>query len=363
MEQKPKHQHPIRVLIVDDSTVMRAVIGKALNKISPNITVVGYAENGGSALKALDVCDPDIVILDVEMPGMDGMTALPLILKKKPRARIIICSSFTEQGAEVSVKALSLGAAECVLKPVNSKDAKAAEDFENALKRAVLVFGDGAAAPRESVTAPIVPRNVADFSGFRPAIVAIGSSTGGPRALLALFKELGPLPVPVLITQHIQERFTPVLARHIERETGISCDVAEEGAVLQPSRAYLAPGGRHMQIKRSASAVTIHLDNGPPENFCKPSVDVMLRSAVEACGGGVLAVILTGMGSDGLKGCRQVAAAGGRILVQDQASSVVWGMPGAVANADMGSIIAPLSNIAATIRKSFAEPEKPSGAR
>jgi two-component system chemotaxis response regulator CheB len=353
MQHAASVKKPIRVLIVDDSKVGRAAISKTLLEASSQITVVGYAEDGLKALGALDVCDPDIVILDLAMPSMDGITALPLILKKRPNVRVVVCSSLASPGAEMSVKALSLGAADCVPKPIGSKNPNAIAEFKATLTRAVLGLYDAPPpAPPEAIK--VKP---ADLLSFRPRIVAIGSSTGGPNALITLFREMGPLPVPVIVTQHLIDKFTAILARQIQQETGIPCDEARENLMLEPGRIYIAAGGSHMALKRTGNGVLVALDNGPPENFCKPSADPMFRSAVAAYGKDVMAVILTGMGKDGLSGCERVAAAGGRILVQDRESSIVWGMPGSVANAGLANAILPVPGIARSIRACLSKAE------
>lgn len=350
MRQAAIEKKPVRVLIVDDSKVTRAVIGKILQEAAAQVKIVGYAEDGASALKALDVCDPDIVILDLAMPSMDGLTALPLILKKKPQTRIIVCSAASAPGAEISLRAMSLGAMICVAKPVGTKNPKAIAEFKSAIKQAVLGLYDAQAKPAEGVRA-MAP----DLGSFRPKLIAIGSSTGGPNALIAMLKDLGKVPVPVVITQHMMDMFIPILARQIEQETGVECVEAVEGLLVEPGRIYLASGGRHMALKKSGQRVTINLDDGPAENFCKPSVDVMLRSAVEAYGGEIMTVILTGMGKDGLNGCEAVAKAGGRIVVQDQETSIVWGMPGSVANAGLASAILPVSGLARAVRNTLMD--------
>lgn len=352
MKQAAAVKKPIRVLIVDDSKVGRAAISKILLEASSQITIVGYAEDGQRALTALDICDPDIVILDLAMPSMDGITALPLILKKRPHVRVVVCSSLSSPGAEISVKALSLGAADCVAKPMGSKNSDAISEFKASLTKAVLGLYD---APPPM--APEIKVKPADLLSFRPKLVAIASSTGGPNALITLFREMGPLPVPVVVTQHLIDKFTSILARQIQQETGIACEEARENLLLESGKIYLAAGGRHMLLKRTGQGVLTSLDDGPPENFCKPSADPMLRSAVAAYGKDVMAVILTGMGKDGLAGCEKVSAAGGRVLVQDRESSIVWGMPGSVANAGLANAVLPVPAIARNIRACLSKPE------
>lgn len=350
MRQAAIEKKPVRVLIVDDSKVTRAVIGKILQETAAQVKIVGYAEDGTSALKALDVCDPDIVILDLAMPSMDGLTALPLILKKKPEIRIIVCSAASAPGAEISLRAMSLGAMVCVAKPAGTKNPKAIAEFKSAIKQAVLGLYEAQAKPAERARA-IAP----DLAAFRPKLVAIGSSTGGPNALISMLKDLGKVPVPIIITQHMMDMFIPILARQIEQETGIECVEVTEGMPVEVGRIYLATGGKHMVLKKSGQGVTITLDDGAAENFCKPSVDVMLRSAVEVYGGAIMTVILTGMGKDGLNGCEAVAKEGGRIVVQDQETSIVWGMPGSVANAGLASAILPVSGLARAVRNTLLD--------
>jgi len=208
--------------------------------------------------------------------------------------------------------------------------------------------------PPPATVAP-TKRKPASIWSFRPKIVAIGCSAGGPNALMTLLQETGALPVPVIITQHMMENFSTILARQLQQETKILCCEAEEGMLLKPAHVYLAPSGSHMLLKESGGQVRIHLDDGPAENFCKPSVDAMLRSAADVYGSDLMTVILTGMGRDGLAGCEKVFKAGGRIIAQDQESSVVWGMPGSVANLGFASAVLPLLDIARVIRSAFGE--------
>jgi len=342
MIQPRAEKKEIRVLIIDDSRVARAMIGQVLHGTLPNVVIAGYADDGDSALSAIDVCNPDIIILDLAMPKMDGMTVLPMILKKKPGVRIVICSSITPPGSEISVRALFLGAAACIPKPLGTKNNAAIADCETALQQAVLGLYEAPVAPLSETPASTMP----SLAGFTPRIIAIASSTGGPEALMTLLKKSGRLPPPVLITQHMMDHFTGPLARQLTQETGISCFEAQDGMGIAGGNVYIAPGGSHLVIKRSARGeTTLHLDHSPPENFCRPSADVMLRSLVDIYGGSVLAVVLTGMGKDGLSGCKEVAKAGGRIIVQDKETSTVWGMPGSVANAGLAQAVLPLMDI------------------
>lgn len=347
MREAPVEKKEIRILIVDDSRVARAMIGKVLHGTLPNVVIAGYADDGDSALAALDVCNPDIVILDLAMPRMDGMMVLPLILKKKPGIRVVVCSSLSPPGAEISVRALFLGAAVCVSKPRGVKNQAAIAEFETSLQQAVLGLYE---TPATAGAFSGVVANSPSLVSFRPKIIAIASSTGGPNALMALLKDAGRLPVPIVITQHVMDNFSAPLVRQLAQETGIPCFEAQEGMELEPSCIYIATSGTHMRIRKAGTKIVIGLDHGPLENFCRPSADVMLRSVVDVYGGSALAVILTGMGKDGLNGCTEIFKAGGRIIVQDRETSAVWGMPGSIVNAGLASAIMPLSAIARSLR-------------
>lgn len=361
----PQEAPNIRVMIVDDSAVIRAVITRTLTP-EQGIEVVGTAPNGDLAVKAIARLQPDIVVLDIEMPVMDGLTALPLLLKEKPDVRVLICSTLSARGADVTMKALALGATDSILKP-GGESISSAADFQRDLVRVIRVLG----RPRKKY-APTNRTNGADATAgtakklypqatitlrphkapLPPKILAIGSSTGGPKALMDMLKGLKNFPLPIVITQHMPKTFTAMLAQHIEQNCGIPCFEGAEGMVLKPGSAYVAPGGLHMIFQKGPGEYpAIHLDSGPPENFCRPSVDVMLRSLVDIYGSRILTVILTGMGSDGLEGCRKVVDNGGNVIAQDEETSIVWGMPGAVATAGLCSAVQPLSQLDVTIKK------------
>lgn len=347
---------PYRVMVVEDSLVIRGLIARIL-EADPRITIVTTVANGELALRALDRNEIEVVVLDIEMPVMDGLTALPLLMRKDPHLQVIMASTLTRKNAEVSLRALSAGAADYVAKPTTSREVNTADDFRRDLTEKVLTLG---ARRRQKVPAPAAavgpvpaaskpaaaPPVLRPVQWVRPpTVIGIGSSTGGPQALL---KVLGGLPAtrqPVLITQHMPATFTTILAEHIGRVATMRCAEAVDGEPVLPGRIYLAPGDNHMTVVARDGGRFIRLDQGPRENFCRPSVDPMLRSMSTVWGDGVLALILTGMGSDGLAGCRTVVQAGGRVLAQDEASSVVWGMPGAVARAGICSEILALSEI------------------
>lgn len=351
-------EQPIRVLVCDDSAVIRGLLARLLDA-DPAITVVGTASNGRDVLGLQAREKPDVVVLDIEMPVMDGLAALPALLKADPAVQVVMASTLTTRGADVTMKALRLGAADYVPKPTAVGGIASGDGFRRDLVEKVRALGRvaqrrrGHARPSPATPMlrmpPPVPLAAPRIVGAD--LVAIGSSTGGPQALFRVMKDLGPqFRLPVLITQHMPATFIPILAEHISRVGGLACAEAKDGERIVPGRAYLAPGDRHMLVAGNRHAPLIALSSDPPENFCRPAVDPMLRSATAVMGGRVLAVILTGMGHDGLAGCRDVASHGGAVIVQDEATSVVWGMPGAVAHAGIASAIAPVGDIAREIR-------------
>lgn len=357
----PAPLRPIRVMIVDDSAIIRALIERIL-KTDPHITICGFASDGQKAVDTLKNCDPDVVVLDIEMPVMDGITALPLLLAKKPGVKILICSTLSDRGAAISIKALALGATECLLKPTSPTQISENGDFHKGLLRLVRHIGASAitssaassGAGTKNVASPYATR-ARSLAFGRPKVLAIGCSTGGPNALGQVLPHLRNLPVPIVITQHMPKTFTRLLAEHLTTTIGLPCAEGAEGMPIVPGKAYIAPGGLHMGFIVKDSVVTITLNDGPPENFCKPAVDPMLRSLLAVYGGpGILSVILTGMGEDGAKGVRAIVDAGGQTLAQDEATSIVWGMPGAVAKAGLAHSILPLGAIGGAVRSVFS---------
>jgi two-component system chemotaxis response regulator CheB len=342
-------------MICDDSAVIRGAIDRIL-AADPGIEVVAKVANGRAALDALKLHDVDVVVLDIEMPVMDGMTALPLMLAASPGLSVIMASTLTTRGADIAMKALRLGAADYLPKPSAAQVAG-----DNRFGPELIAKVRGLARLRRAVKSahPVYPAHHADASAplmLRPApkspprLLAIGSSTGGPNALFALVQQLSPkLSVPIVLTQHMPPTFTPILADHIDRLQVLPCREAKEGDALQPGRILLAPGDRHMLVRRQGAGLVVHLSDGPPENFCRPAVDPMLRSACEAVDGRVLVAMLTGMGQDGLLGTKKIIEAGGALVAQDEASSVVWGMPGAVARAGLAHAVLPLSQMGAKL--------------
>tara|TARA_R110000868_G_scaffold390039_2_gene659506 strand:+ start:3346 stop:4572 length:1227 start_codon:yes stop_codon:yes gene_type:complete len=360
-----------RVMVVDDSSIVRGIVTRTLES-APRIKVVASAPNGAQAVKMLAHTECDVIVLDIEMPEMDGISALPLLLAINPNVKIIMSSTLTRRGAEISLKAMSLGAADFVAKPaanIGAADAFRAEllgkvqAYGTRARLARLARGGKTAAAVAASTsladarpariggvAPSGPLALRKAPVERPAIIAIGSSTGGPQALSEVLKNLGAgVTQPIVITQHMPATFTAILAEHMNRYTGRPAAEAKEGEALQNGHIYVAPGGIHMLFEAIGTQTIVRLNDGPPENSCKPAVDPMLRCLSEIYKKKLLTVILTGMGYDGLKGAQVATAAGATLIAQDQASSVVWGMPGAVAQAGICNAVLPLAQIGQAI--------------
>ncbi len=374
---------PVRVMVVDDSVVVRGLIGRWIDE-DPALAVVASHRNGKLAVDDVARSNPDVVVLDVEMPEMDGITALPLLLKAKPGLVVVMASTLTRRNAEISLKCLSLGAADYVPKPESNSGVTTSADFRNEVIQRVKALGLRAqarggrtafvpsaqpvsstptanpAAPARSF-APSQPRAAAPaatyqlrpYSSVTPRILLIGSSTGGPQALTRLFGEIGPAigNLPVLITQHMPATFTAILAEHITKAAGRRAAEGTHGEPLMPGRIYVAPGGKHMVIGKQGSETVVLLNDQPPVNFCKPAVDPLFESVVPLFGSAILACVLTGMGHDGAAGAKRIADGGGSVIAQDEESSVVWGMPGAVAQAGAASEILPLEQIGGKIMR------------
>jgi len=329
-------------MICDDSLVIRGAIARMLES-DGRIQVVARAGNGRQALEEIRRHQVDVLILDIEMPVMDGITALPLLRRANPEMRIIMASTLTTRGAEIALRALRLGAADYVPKP--SVEQIADDSFRRDLL--AKVTGLARLAARRHAGRPPPVAGIRPAPRLAPRLLAIGSSTGGPQALFTLVRALGKdVRVPVVLTQHMPATFTPILAEHITRLGGMSCAEARDGETLRPSHIHLAPGDRHLLVRAVPGGLQARLSSDPPENFCRPAVDPMLRSANDACGGRVLVAMLTGMGHDGLEGTRAVVAGGGTAVAQDEATSVVWGMPGAIAQAGLCHAVLPLPEMA-----------------
>jgi two-component system chemotaxis response regulator CheB len=361
--------------VVDDAIVVRGLVSRWLNA-EPDIEVVAALRNGREAIDQIEKIDPDIVLLDVEMPVLDGLSTLPLLLEKRRDLVVIMASTLTSPNSEVSLKAISLGAVDCIPKPESGRDSVATNTYRQGLIDRVRRFG----AQRRQALAALSSRRTASeraraatlaapagligrssgvalrpFSVLPPQALLIGASTGGPQALATLITAVGAVTdrVPVLITQHMPATFTAILADHLTRASGRVAREARDGEVLGPGMIRIAPGGRHMRVARHEGKPVVALDDEPPVNFCKPAVDPLFSSAAALWGGAALAIVLTGMGIDGTRGAADIVARRGSVIAQDEATSVVWGMPGSVAHAGLCSAVLPIEQIASTVVRLF----------
>ena len=345
-----------RVLVVDDSVLMRSAISHVISN-DPELEVAGVAANGKIALSKMEQVQPDVVTLDFEMPEMDGLQTLGELQKRYPAVPVIMLSSLTMSGAEETLEALARGASDYVGKPHGGDPAHSLEVLGAELLPLIKIHSArakaklaGAAArwqTRTETVAAATPAVRAQAAGpGEVSAVCIGTSTGGPNALAELFQALpGDLKVPLLIVQHMPPMFTRLLAERLAAGSKLQAVEGQQGMRVEAGRAYIAPGGLHMEVRRDAQGEYLHLQEDPPENSCRPAVDVLFRSAAKVYGKGVLAVVMTGMGQDGKRGCAAVHDAGGYVMVQDEASSVVWGMPRAVAEAGLANLVKPLREL------------------
>ena len=354
---------PISVLVVDDSVVVRRLVTLALED-TEGIEVVGVAANGQIALSKIDQLKPDVVTMDIEMPVMDGISTVRALRRAGHRMPVIMFSTLTERGAAATLDALAAGATDYVTKPSgHGSVGEAVTRVANDLVPRIIAL----AGPRRVVQAPRARATTARIATPRPAAaikllptpergtvraVVIGSSTGGPEALSHVLRGLtAPLPVPVVVVQHMPPVFTRQLAARLDRIGPSTVVEAAGGELLAPGTVYIAPGDQHLEVVRSGTVVRTRLQQGPPVNYCRPSVDVLFDSAAAAFGGDQLAVVLTGMGADGRGGVEKILAAGGRVMVQDEETSVVWGMPGAVATGPGAHAVLPLDEVAPAVTR------------
>jgi len=344
------------VVVIDDSAVSRGMWTRALER-SPGIRILTSFSRARAFLDWLATSpsnQPDVVLLDIEMPEMDGIEALPKILELRPRAKVIIASAHSPAGSRNAVQALMLGAVDFISKPSSLSPGGQLEQVAKELVAKVIQYRPRPDPEKQSVmvvrsptAATPTPRSQPP-SGASPAggVLLVGCSTGGPQALQKFFSLLPkPVPVPVLIVQHMPPKFTTLLAASIRETTGHECREAKDGDVLQAGQVLLAPGDYHMELKRSDGGLKVSLNQNPAENWCRPAVDPLFRSAAETLGSRVFAVVLTGMGEDGRRGAQVISDKGGAIYVQDEASSVVWGMPGAVARAGLAREVLPIPEL------------------
>lgn len=397
----------IRVMLVDDSAVIRGLTARWLGE-TPGVKVVAVHANGRVAVEDVEASKPDVVVLDIEMPEMDGLTALPLLLQRRPGVMVLVSSTLSRQGAETSLRCLTLGAAHCIAKPGGSGRIASADDYRRELVDLVLQLGSkaarrhsrpasssspssytsstaarapGRAATSEPAKAEISPRvttfmerlreikpatspspshngpALRPFSRVPPRVLALGSSTGGPQALVQVLKTCKDMlvRVPVLITQHMPPTFTALLAEQLGRATGLPAAEGQDGEEIVAGRIYVAPGGLHLIVEKDDRAVVTRLRDTPPEHFCRPAVDPMFRSVAQVFGAASLGVVLTGMGNDGGLGASAISNCGGSILIQDEETSVVWGMPGAVRAAGAAAAVLPLDRIGVKIAELLRE--------
>jgi two-component system, chemotaxis family, protein-glutamate methylesterase/glutaminase len=370
--QADAHQ-PIRVMVVDDSAVVRGLVSRWLDA-EQGIEVVASLSSGREAVDQFERHRPDLVLLDIGMPVLDGMSVLPLLLAKDRDLVVVMVSTLSRHHVEASLKALSLGAADYIPKPESNRGVSASADFRRDLVDKVRNLGSrrrGRLLPRHERTHPrgeIHARKVAaaasasrpirlrPFGATAPRVLLIGASTGGPQALNAVVAQLSDViaGAAVLIAQHMPPTFTTILAEHLARASGWPAREAIDREPIVPGRIYIAPGGKHMLVARANQAPVVALDEGPPVNFCRPAVDPLFSSAARIWGPSILAVILTGMGTDGAHGAADIVAAGGSVIAQDEATSVIWGMPGAAVNAGVCSAVLPLDQIAGKVARLFA---------
>lgn len=388
-----QNKNKIKIMLVDDSSVVRGFLSRILDE-EDDTEVVASVINGQQAVDSVARSKPDLIILDIEMPVMDGITAVPKILEKMPGAKILMCSTLSTKNADISMKAMSLGAIDCIGKPTSAIDIKNDAEFRESFlykirniarpggasaamvaakpdkKDGFLVkpkqgagaadnkrvtnfkpTAGGARSPAAKPAGPIKLMQKSALNNGSAKVLAVGSSTGGPQALFTFLKSLKNPKLPIVITQHMPATFTKILASHIEQHTGLKAFEGESGMKLEAGTVYVAPGGKHMLFEKQVNGTYIKLDDGPAENFCKPAVDPMLRSLISVYGSAFITVILTGMGADGLEGAKQFVDKGGRLIAQDEKTSVVWGMPGAVANEGICMEVLPLDEIGSYVSR------------
>jgi two-component system chemotaxis response regulator CheB len=379
-------QGPIRVMVVDDAVVVRGLLTRWI-EAEDGLQIVGSMRSGREAIEQLERANPDVVILDVDMPDTDGITALPRLLEKKRDLVVIMASTLTRRNAEISLRALALGASDYIPKPESTREITTSASFRRELIEKIKALGGSrrkraaAAAPAPAAPAtartferpeeaalrrvpspPIAPApqehgalKLRPLPMIPPRVLLIGASTGGPQALNRCLAQLTSVIdlAPVLVVQHMPPTFTTILAEHLSRAVGRPAHEAIDGEEVRAGQIYIAPGGRHTRVVRRDGNPTIALDDGPLINFCKPAVDSLFDSAAEIWGAKNLAIVLTGMGSDGTRGAAKLTAAGGTVIAQDEETSVVWGMPGSVAAAGLCSAVLPLDLIAPKVVRLF----------
>ena len=364
---RPSRGRPIRVMIIDDSAVVRGLFTRWVGA-EKDLEMVGSASDGAQGVAKIVDFDPDVVVLDIEMPVMGGLEALPKLLAAQPELKVVMASTLSHKGAEVTLRALDLGAADYIGKPESTRIG-GADAYRIELLEKIRALGASRlsrslrptatrSAPAVAPAAPRTPTPIAPESlrplpatASRAEILAVGSSTGGPQALREFFAGLGGAWTrPIVVVQHMPPAFTAILAEHLGKVSSLQASEVEDGTPLLPGRIHLARGDHHMRLRREGGQLVLRLDQEAPENFCRPAVDPLFRSVAEVFGERTLAVVLTGMGHDGREGARSIVNAGGAVLAQDEASSVVWGMPGAVVQAGLASLVRPVGGLVQAVR-------------
>jgi two-component system, chemotaxis family, protein-glutamate methylesterase/glutaminase len=348
----------VNVVVVDDSAIVRGLLTRAL-ETDPQLKVVGAFMHGQFLMDWLKANKADVVLLDVEMPVMDGLETLERIQAEYPKIKVVMASSLTQKGGEVAVKAMAMGAADCIGKPVASSHTESIKILVEQLVPIVVSLGT------VSVDTPVrvTPKPVATKSEIavdkkirqficRPEIVVIGASTGGPKALTTVLTGLpSDFETPIFIVQHMPASFTPMLAKHIMQDTGRPCSEAIDDGLVENNHTYVAPGEYHMELVRKKGQIFTKLNQNEPEHFCRPSVNPLFESATNICGEKLLSVMLTGMGDDGIEGTREVVRNNGFVIAQNQETCVVWGMPRAVVDEGLADMVLPLDKIASEVRR------------
>jgi two-component system chemotaxis response regulator CheB len=372
-------QEGVRVMVVDDSVVVRGLISSWIAE-EPGLQVVAALRTGQEAVTQLARVNPDVVILDIEMPELDGLAALPLLLRQRDDLVVIMVSALTRKHAEYSLKALALGAADYVTKPNSSRGLATTSAFRRELTDKIRQLGwhkrrsatpitktrahaipplHPVSAKSSAVASPmhaVPPFKLRAFAACKPSAILIGASTGGPQAITTLLRQLAPAlgDIPVLIAQHMPASFTGIFAGQLRRATGMPALVPADGEVIRAGHIYVAPGDRHMLVTSVDGQARIALDDGPPEHFCKPAVDPLFASAGAVWGAETLAIILTGMGADGTRGAAAITDAGGSVIAQDEPSSAIWGMPGSAAHAGICARVLALEAMPAVVARVIA---------
>jgi two-component system chemotaxis response regulator CheB len=349
----------IRVLVVDDSVVIRRLVTQALSEDAA-LEVIGSVSNGALALARIAQSNPDVVTLDVEMPEMDGLEMLRRLAREQVRPRVVMFSTLTERGATATLDALALGADDYVAKAANggSLDRSLNSLRDELIPKVKQFFVMPQQRPAEPQPQPRpAPASASRQTyqrpnGSRAKVLAIGVSTGGPTALGTIIPQVpADFPLPILIVQHMPPLFTRLLAERLQTSTRLKVEEAADGSTVTAGKILIAPGDYHMRLRNTGKEIVISLDQAPPENSCRPAVDVLFRSVGETFGGSAIGAVLTGMGQDGLRGVQTLKAAGAFVLVQDEASSVVWGMPGCVVAAGLADSVVPLENVIPEVMK------------